>query len=151
MPADNVPAEPFSLWCRHFQGLRLAGDPPFPYSGSNLPYKHFHAAGPLGGHHLSILSGRCLEAIYRQGYEYKKAGVIISGIVPDHQVQQNLFEPAENDCLLRDTIDKLNARFGNGKVQVASAGTKKEWKLIREMLSPHYSTSFLDVIKVVSG
>ena len=94
---------------------------------------------------------KSLEAIYRQGYEYKKAGVIISGIVPDHQVQQNLFEPAENDCLLMNTMDKLNARFGTGKVQVASAGTKKEWKLKREMLSPHYTTNFRDVIKVVIG
>ena len=94
---------------------------------------------------------KALKVIYRSGYYYKKAGVFVSGIVPDHQVQQNLFEPAENDSLLMKTMDKLNSRFGSGKVQVASSGTKKEWKLKREMLSPHYTTSFKDVIKVIIG
>ena len=87
--------------------------------------------------------------IYRSGYDYKKAGVFVSGIVPDHQVQQNLFEPVANDSLLMKTMDKLNTRFGSGKVQVASAGTKKEWKLKREMLSPQYTTSLKDIINVV--
>ena len=91
---------------------------------------------------------KALRKIYRSGYDYKKAGVFVSGIVPDHQVQQNLFEPAANDSLLMKTMDKLNARFGSGKVLVASAGTKKEWKLKREMLSPHYTTCLTDVIKV---
>ena len=89
-----------------------------------------------------------LNTIFRSGYEYKKAGVFVSGIVPDHQVQQNLFEPTENDSLLMETMDKLNARFGSGKVQVASAGTKKEWKLKRENLSPQYTTRLKDIIQV---
>jgi DNA polymerase V len=91
---------------------------------------------------------QALRIIYRSGYEYKKAGVFVSGIVPDHQVQQNLFEPAVNDNLLMKTMDKLNARFGNGTVQIASAGTNKQWKLKREMLSPCYTTSLRDIIKV---
>ena len=94
---------------------------------------------------------QALRTIFRPGYDYKKAGVFVSGIVPDHQVQQSLFEPAENDSLLMKTLDKLNARFGSGKVQLASAGTKKEWKLKREMLSPHYTTSLKDIIKVSIG
>ena len=94
---------------------------------------------------------QALKGIYRPGYDYKKAGVFVSGIVPDQQVQQSLFEPAENDSLLMKTMDKLNARFGSGKVQVASAGTKKQWKLKRERLSPHYTTSLKDIIKVVIG
>ena len=94
---------------------------------------------------------KALKMIYRSGYDYKKAGVFVSGIVPDQQVQQNLFEPAEKDSLLMKTVDKLNARFGSGKVQVASAGTKKEWNLKREMLSPHYTTSLKDIIKVSIG
>lgn len=89
-----------------------------------------------------------LRTIYRSGYEYKKAGVFVSAIVPDHQVQQSLFEPAIDDSLLMKTMDKLNARFGSGKIQVASAGTEKQWKLKREMLSPHYTTSLKEVIKV---
>ena len=92
-----------------------------------------------------------LKTIFRSGYDYKRAGVFLSGIVPDHQVQQSLFEPAANDGLLMKTMDKLNTRFGSGKVQLASAGTKKEWKLKREILSPDYTTSLKDVIKVSVG
>lgn len=33
-----------------------------------------------------------LEMIYKPGYEYKKAGVIVTGIVPSTAVQQNLFD-----------------------------------------------------------
>ena len=58
---------------------------------------------------------QALRKIYRSGYDYKKAGVFVSGIVPDHQVQQNLFEPAENDSLLMKIMDKLNGRFGRNK------------------------------------
>ncbi|WP_017734050.1 Y-family DNA polymerase [Nafulsella turpanensis] len=92
-----------------------------------------------------------LKLIYRADYDYKKAGVFVSGIVPAQQVQQDLFEPAVNDGLLMKTLDKLNARFGNGKVQLASAGLKKEWQLKRSLLSPHYTTCLKDVIKVSIG
>ena len=92
-----------------------------------------------------------LKTIFRSGFDYKRAGVFVSGIVPDQQVQQNLFEPAANDGLLLKTMDKLNSRFGSGKVQLASAGTKQEWKLKREILSPDYTTSLKDVIKVSIG
>lgn len=94
---------------------------------------------------------QALRSIYRSGHDYKKAGVFLAGIVPDHQVQQSLFEPSSDDSLLMKTMDRLNARFGSGKVQVASAGTKKPWKLKREMLSPLYTTSLKDIIQVIIG
>lgn len=61
-----------------------------------------------------------LKAIYRDGYFYKKSGVIVSEIVPENQVQLDLLDTVDRDkhARLMGVIDGLTDRFGRSKVRV---------------------------------
>lgn len=91
-----------------------------------------------------------LEEIYKRGYSYKKAGVIITEIVPDAPIQADLFDRVDRDRQKRlmKAIDALNDGFGTNKVRSAAQGYSKKWKLKNEQLSPCYSTKLSDIIEV---
>jgi len=91
-----------------------------------------------------------LQDIFKQGFAYKKAGVIITEIVSESPLQTDLFDPInrEKQKRLMKAIDNLNDGFGSNKVRVASQGYGKTWKLKNEMLSPCYTTKLSDIIDV---
>ncbi|WP_411767918.1 Y-family DNA polymerase [Winogradskyella sp. A3E31] len=92
-----------------------------------------------------------LYAIYKPGYRYKKVGVCLSGIVPQHCIQGNLFTPQKDyrDVRLTEVLDKLNSKFGKSTVASGAIGTrKKEWELIKEERSPRYTTQWHELLTV---
>lgn len=86
-----------------------------------------------------------LSQIYRPGYRYKKAGVILQGISMASVQQQSLFRTfgagEQSDSIMR-ALDGLNQRFGRGTVTVAAAGIRPAWTMRREMKTPDYTTSW---------
>ena len=91
-----------------------------------------------------------LKAIFKDGFQYKKAGVIVSNIVSASTIQGNFFyslDKPKHDKIM-ETIDKLNNTFGANKVIVGKQGFNRAWKLKQERLSPCYSTRFSDIITV---
>ena len=82
------------------------------------------------------------ERLYEKGRIYKKAGVMLSGIVPDDSVQGNLFKKPEenNHRLLMDTIDNVNFAMRDDVLKFASSGTTRNWKMRQELRSPRYTT-----------
>lgn len=92
---------------------------------------------------------QALKQIFRDGYAYKKAGVIIQDFTPENQIQQTLFENRdERHVALMQTIDKLNVRFGQQKIRLASQDTRRIWKMKQDNLSPCYTTNLNDIITV---
>jgi DNA polymerase V len=90
-----------------------------------------------------------LKAIYKEGYYYKKAGVIVMGIVPENQRQLNLFcEENPKHLSLMKSIDSLNRRIGRTKVKLASQDLGRTWKMRQERLSPCYTSRVEDIIIV---
>jgi len=91
-----------------------------------------------------------LKRLYREGYMYKKAGVMLSGIVASRDLQMNLFlgEKERGSAELMNTVDKLNRSYGSGTLFYASAGTEKPWSMRRELLSPAYTTRWEDIVVV---
>lgn len=91
-----------------------------------------------------------VEQLYKKGSRYLKAGVMLSGIVPDDAVQYNLFEPPSQKNLhsLMNAVDNVNFSMRDDVVKFAAAGTKKNWKMRQEMRSPRYSTRW-DEMKTV--
>jgi DNA polymerase V len=91
------------------------------------------------------------EKVFKPGREYKKAGVILSGIVPDDAVQSNLFTPPTENSkrFLMNTVDNLNFSMRNDIIKFASSGVKNNWKMRREFHSPKY-TSRWDELRNVS-
>ncbi len=95
-----------------------------------------------------------LAGIFRDGKVYKKAGVMVSGIVPRASccTTLSLFAeeaPAVNarDAKLMQAMDAINQRYGRGTVRLA-AENAESWKPHQERLSPRYSTRWSDIIEV---
>lgn len=91
-----------------------------------------------------------LKDIYKPGYSYKKAGVIITEIISSTPIQADLFDTIDRDKhkKLLKVIDDLNDGLGSNKVRIASQGYSKKWKLKNEKLSPRYTTKLSDIIEV---
>ncbi len=101
----------------------------------------------------SLIISNCavdsVVSIFKRGIKYKRAGVIVTGLVPTNNHQLNMFE-TENPKHkpLMDTIDILNAKYENYKVKLGNQDLKRTWKMRQERLSPRYTTNINDIIKV---
>lgn len=93
-----------------------------------------------------------LRKIYRQGYEYKKAGVMLLDLVDMERVQPSLFSAVERSrekiSSLMAAMDSLNRKFGSGTVRVASEGVRQQWKMRRERVSRAYTTRWDEILSV---
>jgi len=96
---------------------------------------------------------RGLKSIFREGYRFKKAGVIVSEIVPERPLQGDLFDNRNRDKFnkVMSVMDELNASYGRQKVKIAAQGFDRKWKLKNEKLSPCYTTNLSDIIVVNSS
>ncbi|MBC8112209.1 MAG: Y-family DNA polymerase [Verrucomicrobia bacterium] len=98
---------------------------------------------------LSKYALLALRDIYKEGLNYKRAGVILSGIVSEREIQGDLFGSEETKAeILSAETDAINSKFGKGSVFLASEGTKKRWETKREFLSPCYTTDFNELLTV---
>jgi DNA polymerase V len=90
---------------------------------------------------------RSVGKIFKPGYEYKKAGVVLTGLTPDDGNQTDLFWNSDGPRRqkLMECLDGINQKHGMGAIQVASAGIAKPWKMLREFESPHYTTRLSDL------
>ena len=102
---------------------------------------------------------RCTERIFRQGYHYKRAGVIVMGICPDSAVQTNFIdydsERYEKLRRLDEAIDRINRENGSETVVLGSQQyTAKEGRgragvfrdsIKHDFRSPSYTTKWSDI------
>lgn len=90
-----------------------------------------------------------IREIVSAPYEYKKAGIILSDIQPNHSIQTALFSNYDHDKhdKLMSTLDKINQKQGPRSVVVARAGFEGV-KMNREHLSPNYTSSWDDIIQI---
>lgn len=93
---------------------------------------------------------RLLKVLYLDGFQYKKAGIIITDLVPEDQVQMNLFDTLDRKkhARLMKVMDRLNAKDGKGTIFLSSQGTSREWGLRQEKKSKHYTTRWDDLFEV---
>lgn len=95
-----------------------------------------------------------LNNIYRPGYQYQKAGVILIDLLPRKHRQGSLIDVSdvERSQRLMQTLDRLNHRMGRGTVRLAAEGMEQRWKLRTEYKSKCYTTRWeeLAVAKVGS-
>lgn len=94
-----------------------------------------------------------LRAIYRPGYKYAKAGVILLDLMAAG-VEQGELDFGGDDprrAQLMAALDAINDRFGKGSVRLGSAGVqhqKRTWEMRQEMRTPRYTTSWNDLVRV---
>lgn len=88
-----------------------------------------------------------LQKIFKEGYQYKKAGVIVMDFTPEGTQQMGLFENRNEDHIpLMEAIDKINSSYGQQKVRLAAQDQQRVWKMKQEKLSPRYTTKLSDII-----
>jgi DNA polymerase V len=81
--------------------------------------------------------------MFKPGYAYKKAGVMLGDISPVGRYQTDWLEPAQaTDTRLMNTLDKLNQRYGRGTVKVSTQGAHTGWQMRQERKSPNYTTNW---------
>lgn len=92
---------------------------------------------------------KLLGEIFRVGYGYKKAGVILNDISPNAGIQTSLFDSVDRGkhSRLMQAMDKINGGQGRDKIVLAAQGLEGV-KFSRNYLSPNYTTDWNDIITV---
>ncbi|WP_407057181.1 DUF4113 domain-containing protein [Citrobacter braakii] len=94
---------------------------------------------------------RSLDAIWKDGHRYQKAGVMLGDFFSQGIAQLNLFDenaPRRGSEKLMEVLDHLNAKDGRGTLYFAGQGVKPQWAMKRDMLSPRYTTRYSDLLRV---
>ena len=91
-----------------------------------------------------------VDKLYQKGTFYKKAGVTLSGIVPDMSIQGNLFVSENKNCerKLMDMIDNINFSQRDDVLKFAASGTTRDWKMRQELRSPRCTTRWDELYEV---
>lgn len=94
---------------------------------------------------------RSLDAIWKDGHRYQKAGVMLGDFFSQGIAQLNLFDdnaPRRGSEKLMEVLDHLNTKEGKGALYFAGQGIQQQWAMKREMLSPRYTTRYEDLLQV---
>jgi DNA polymerase V len=91
-----------------------------------------------------------VETLYEQGKSYKKAGVMLSGLVPDDSIQGNLFlnGTKKYERLLMDMVDNINFSMRDDVLKFATSGLTRNWKMRQELRSKRYTTRWEELYEV---
>ena len=91
-----------------------------------------------------------VDKLYEKGQLYKKAGVMLSGIIPDESIQGNLFLPENKNCerKLMDMVDNINFSQRDDVLKFAATGTIRDWKMRQELRSGRYTTRWEELFRI---
>jgi len=91
-----------------------------------------------------------LDRVFRPGFAYSKAEVMLLNLCQPGQYTDDLFatsQPAEASRVMA-VLDQINGRWGRGTLRSASVPTHPEWAMRREMMSQSYTTRLDQLWKV---
>lgn len=99
---------------------------------------------------LSAAARAGLEQIYKPGFNYQKAGVMLLGIQEANAYQTDMFLPLESSSRhqedrLMKVIDEVNQCYGSKTLRFIAEGYQQSWKLRADYPSPRYTTSWQEL------
>lgn len=90
-----------------------------------------------------------LEQIYRTGYAYAKAEILLMDLRQPGEFTEDLFAEVQPEAAARvmGVLDQINGRWGKGTLRPASVPSTPAWRMQRAMISGSYTTSILHLLK----
>ncbi len=95
-----------------------------------------------------------IERIYRPGFAYKKAGVMLLGLRPAGQDLGDLFcnpPQRERSSQLMQVMDRLNQEYGSNTLRLAAAGLRPQWTMRSSQRSPNYTTAWHELAQACAN
>jgi len=91
-----------------------------------------------------------ISRLYRDGFSYAKAQVLLLGLCGRDEYTPDLFAPGQpvKTEQLMSAVDAINTRWGRGTLQPGRLAKTAEWGMRRELLSPSYTTRWAELLKV---
>lgn len=127
------------------------------YKPDNSRYKFgLDVALPMPTAHTPYLikcAHACVDQLFESGARYKKAAVMLTGIIPESEIQTDLFEPTaydEKQHQLMDKIDEVNSKFGRRTTHIAGTGIEQPWQMKQQFLSKRFTTRWEELMEVSS-
>ena len=109
---------------------------------------------PMTADSLELLAAarRGVEAAWRDGYAYTKAGIMLDDLVAAELRPRTLFEgDVERRDRLMTALDEVNGRFGKFTAVPAAQGFRRDWKMRAENRSPAWTTRIDEVPVVIAS
>jgi DNA polymerase V len=98
---------------------------------------------------ISGLAVKMLKDMFEEGEIYKKAGVIVTQIIPENQKQFHLFEEENPKHLkLMQVMDDYFKKTGERKIRLGNQDLQRTWKMKQNHLSRKYTTDFKQIFEV---
>lgn len=101
-----------------------------------------------------VIKAACqgLDAIYRTGYAYAKAEILLMDLRQRGEFSGDLFaqEQPESSERVMGVLDQINAKWGRGTLRPAQVPSTPDWAMRRELLSPRYTTDWNELWRVSS-
>ncbi|MDP2786323.1 MAG: Y-family DNA polymerase [Sulfurimicrobium sp.] len=95
-----------------------------------------------------------LKTIYRAGFAYTKAGVMLAELIPANRRVPTLFDdPAQlaRSTGLMQVLDRINLAYGQGTIKLAGEGLEQHWRMKSGRKSPCYTTRLAEVAVAHAG
>ena len=100
-----------------------------------------------------------LDLIFKPGYLYQKAGVVVLDLIPQQVIQMGLFEGGEwraesgreKQMELMKAVDEVNKVLGKDRVRLGVQDYGSRWRLKQEHMSPSWTTRFEQLPKAKAG
>ena len=98
---------------------------------------------------ISNLAVKMLKTIFEEGEIYKKAGVIVTNLIPENQKQFHLFEEENPKHLkLMEVMDAYYKKTGERKIRLGNQDLQKTWKMKQDHLSKKYTTDIHHILEI---
>lgn len=98
---------------------------------------------------LAACAARTARRLWREGYRYAKAGVVLLDLAPQAMAPAQLLPglDREKSAALMKALDKVNLRHGRGTLRPANLADRPAWGMRRQKLSPAFTTNFEEMMR----
>jgi DNA polymerase V len=125
------------------------------YEAPGMPYKFgktVQLPNPTAATmQLSAVAAGCTYELFEPGRKYKKAWVMLTGLIPQAEIQHDLFHEdhySAMDHRLMESLDEINARYGRRTLMPASTGIEQPWQMKQQYLSRRCTTRWDELMEV---